>query len=417
ECRIAHPVVKCTYCRTEYQQESKTNTICKKCAQNVQLYGTPKPCQYCNIIAAFIGNKCQRCTNSEKKYGPPYSCEQCKQQCAFDRKDDRKKVDGKLLCWLCTLSYKRVLQKTKEQRKHLSSSSRASHQEKEQYSRLSGGSHYNRMKLNISFPATGCQKLTGVDYERKLCTVYEKFMAMEVAADAPDEEWRGYVVQISGENDKQGTMNQGGTTHGRVLLATERPLNKEGKKPRTKPPKIQCLVAPHVLQHKRWHIALKKQRTKKNKEETAEYATLLAKRMKEAKEKCKEQIVKRQKLSSVKKKTQKTLSTSSIQNEIPKKKSKFESITTNGDSFSPDLALDSPGTDHFVIIAQLKEEVATLKKMLHQKDQMILEKEKKITELKADFQYQESQMRAKMNQMEKTHKEVTEQLQRIDKSH
>nr|XP_020034453.1 protein FAM76A isoform X3 [Castor canadensis] len=277
ECRIAHPVVKCTYCRTEYQQErvslcssgwprthlllpvspgcwncSKTNTICKKCAQNVQLYGTPKPCQYCNIIAAFIGNKCQRCTNSEKKYGPPYSCEQCKQQCAFDRKDDRKKVDGKLLCWLCTLSYKRVLQKTKEQRKHLSSSSRASHQEKEQYSRLSSGSHYN---------------------------------------------------------------------------------------------------------------------------------------------------------------SQKTLSTSSIQNEIPKKKSKFESITTNGDSFSPDLALDSPGTDHFVIIAQLKEEVATLKKMLHQKDQMILEKEKKITELKADFQYQESQMRAKMNQMEKTHKEVTEQLQ------
>lgn len=53
-------------------------------------------------------------------------------------------VDGKLLCWLCTLSYKRVLQKTKEQRKHLSSSSRAGHQEKEQYSRLSGGSHYNR---------------------------------------------------------------------------------------------------------------------------------------------------------------------------------------------------------------------------------------------------------------------------------
>lgn len=252
ECRIAHPVVKCVYCRTEYQQESKTNTICKKCAQNVQLYGTPKPCQYCNIIAAFIGNKCQRCTNSEKKYGPPYSCEQCKQQCAFDRKDDRKKVDGKLLCWLCTLSYKRVLQKTKEQRKHLSSSSRGSHQEKEQYSRLSGGSHYN---------------------------------------------------------------------------------------------------------------------------------------------------------------SQKTLSTSSIQNEIPKKKSKFESITANGDSFSPDLALDSPGTDHFVIIAQLKEEVATLKKMLHQKDQMILEKEKKITELKADFQYQESQTRAKMNQMEKTHKEVTEQLQ------
>ncbi|KAK6458499.1 protein FAM76A isoform X1 [Huso huso] len=252
ECRIAHPMVKCTYCRTEFQQESKTNTICKKCAQNVKLYGTPKPCQYCNIIATFIGNKCQRCTNSEKKYGPPHTCEQCKQHCAFDRKDDRKKVDGKLLCWLCTLSYKRVLQKTKEQRKHLSSSSHTALQEKEQLTWLSDASHYN---------------------------------------------------------------------------------------------------------------------------------------------------------------SQKTLSTSSIQNEIPKKKPKFDAIIANGDSFSPDLALDSPGTDHFVIMSQLKEEVATLKKMLHQKDQLILEKEKKITELKAEFQYQENQMRSKMNQMEKMHKEVVEQQQ------
>eukprot|EP00062_Callorhinchus_milii_P009990 gi/632954398/ref/XP_007892943.1/ PREDICTED: protein FAM76A [Callorhinchus milii] len=250
ECRIAHPIVKCTYCRSEFQQESKTNTICKKCAQNVKLYGTPKPCQYCNIIAAFIGNKCQRCTNSEKKYGSPQTCEQCKQQCAFDRKDDRKKVDGKLLCWLCTLSYKRVLQKTKEQRKSLSSSSH-SLQEKEPYTRLISA-HYN---------------------------------------------------------------------------------------------------------------------------------------------------------------SQKTLSTSSLQNEIPKKKPKSDGLSANGDSSSPDLALDSPGTDHFVVITQLKEEVATLKKMLHQKDQQILDKEKKITELKAEFQYQESQMRLKINQVEKVHKEALDQLQ------
>ena len=56
-----------------------------------------------------------------------------------------------------------------------------------------------------------------------------------------------------------------------------KPLNKEGKKPRTKAPKIQRLVTPRVLQHKRQHIALKKQR-KKNKEEAAENAKLLAKR-------------------------------------------------------------------------------------------------------------------------------------------
>uniref|UniRef100_A0A5F9CJW8 Small ribosomal subunit protein eS6 n=1 Tax=Oryctolagus cuniculus TaxID=9986 RepID=A0A5F9CJW8_RABIT len=60
------------------------------------------------------------------------------------------------------------------------------------------------MKLNISFPATGCQKLIEVDDEHKLRTFYEKRMATEVAADALGEEWKGYVVRISGGNDKQG---------------------------------------------------------------------------------------------------------------------------------------------------------------------------------------------------------------------
>ena len=65
-------------------------------------------------------------------------------------------------------------------------------------------------------------------------------------------------------------------------------LNKDGKKPRTKAPKIQCLVTPRVLQHKCWRTALKKQCTKKDKEEAVEYAKLLPKRMKEAKEKWQE---------------------------------------------------------------------------------------------------------------------------------
>jgi len=71
-----------------------------------------------------------------------------------------------------------------------------------------------RMKLNISFPATGCQKLIEVDDERKLRTFYEKRMATEVAADALGEEWKGYVVRICGGNDKQGfPTKQGVLTH------------------------------------------------------------------------------------------------------------------------------------------------------------------------------------------------------------
>lgn len=45
------------------------------------------------------------------------------------------KVDGKLLCWLCTLSYRRVLQKTKEQRKGFGSSNSSSLNEKDHHSR------------------------------------------------------------------------------------------------------------------------------------------------------------------------------------------------------------------------------------------------------------------------------------------
>ncbi len=115
ECRGSFPVVKCTYCRSEFQQESKTNTstICKKCEQNVQRYGKPSSCQYCSIIAAFVSGKCHRCHDSYRRYGPPKTCEQCKQKCAFD-KQDKRKCDGKLLCWLCGLSYKRALVRTKQ---------------------------------------------------------------------------------------------------------------------------------------------------------------------------------------------------------------------------------------------------------------------------------------------------------------
>ncbi|KAJ7320101.1 hypothetical protein JRQ81_019612 [Phrynocephalus forsythii] len=283
ECRIAHPMVKCTYCRSEFQQESKTNTICKKCAQNVKQFGTPKPCQYCNIIAAFIGTKCQRCTNSEKKYGPPQTCEQCKQQCAFDRKEEgRRKVDGKLLCWLCTLSYKRVLQKTKEQRKSL------------------GSSQSNSSSTNLT-------------------------------------EKDQHHLKHHHHHRHHHHHHRHGSSHHKISSLS--------------PDQDQGL----------WKQSHK--------------------------------------------------SSAAIQNETPKKKPKMESKPSNGDSSSINQSADSGGTDNFVLISQLKEEVMSLKRLLQQRDQTILEKDKKLTELKADFQYQESNLRTKMNSMERAHKETVEQLQ------
>ncbi|KAK3595176.1 hypothetical protein CHS0354_002776 [Potamilus streckersoni] len=223
------------------------------------------------------------------------------------------------------------------------------------------------MKLNISYPATGCQKLIEVDDEKKLRPLYDKRIAAEVSADCLGDEWKGYILRISGGNDKQGfPMKQGVLTTGRVkLLLSEghscyrprrhgerrrksvrgcivdsnlsvlslviikkgdqdipgltdktiprrlgpkrasrirklfnlskeddvrqyvvrRPLPaKEGKKQRSKAPKIQRLVTPVVLQRKRHRLLLKKKRATKKREDAAKYAQLLAQRIKEAKE-------------------------------------------------------------------------------------------------------------------------------------
>ena len=65
-----------------------------------------------------------------------------------------------------------------------------------------------------------------------------------------------------------------------------RPLSgKEGKKPITKAPKIQRLITPQLLQRKRRRLAKKRQRAIKRKDEAADYAKILAQRIKEAKEK------------------------------------------------------------------------------------------------------------------------------------
>jgi len=225
------------------------------------------------------------------------------------------------------------------------------------------------MKLNISYPANGSQKLIEIDDDRKLRVFMEKRMGNEVPADSLGAEWKGYIFRITGGNDKQGfPMKQGVMLPTRVRLLLSdghscyRPrrtgerkrksvrgcivaqdlsvlalsivkqgegeipgltdvvqpkrlgpkratkirkffgLDKkddvrkfvirrevqpkgEGKKPYTKAPKIQRLVTPQRLQHKRHRIALKRRRAEASKDAANEYAQLLAKRVHEEREK------------------------------------------------------------------------------------------------------------------------------------
>jgi small subunit ribosomal protein S6e len=242
------------------------------------------------------------------------------------------------------------------------------------------------MKLNVSNPPTGSQKLFEIDDERKVRVFYEKRMGQEVEADSLGDEWKGYVLRITGGNDKQGfPMKQGVLTNQRVRLllakghscyrprrtgerkrksvrgcivdanmsvlslavikkgdsdipgltdvnvprrlgpkraskirklfnltkdddvrqyVIKRPLAaKDGKKPRFKAPKIQRLITPLMLQHKRQRLAEKKKRAQRRKDQAAEYAKLLAIRQKEAAEKKKHDKSRRRTASARESKT------------------------------------------------------------------------------------------------------------------
>ncbi|KAG0727548.1 Protein FAM76A [Chionoecetes opilio] len=161
ECRGSFPIVKCTYCRSEFQQESKSSTvtICKKCETMVKQHGKPSACDYCNVIAAFIGNKCSGAPTLSASMAPPSPATSASKSVHSTEKISTRKrllacclackstyggfqVDGKLLCWLCTLSYKRALAKTKVtdpgRHSHIKLGSRSGHHKDKERHKLSG---------------------------------------------------------------------------------------------------------------------------------------------------------------------------------------------------------------------------------------------------------------------------------------
>ncbi|KAL9638515.1 MAG: hypothetical protein Q9164_001500 [Protoblastenia rupestris] len=239
------------------------------------------------------------------------------------------------------------------------------------------------MKLNISYPANGTQKLVEIEDERKLRVFMERRMGQEVPGDSVGSEFKGYVFKITGGNDKQGFPMKQGIMHPtrvRLLLSdghscyrprrtgerkrksvrgcivamdlavlalsivkqgeeelpgltdTVHPkrlgpkratkirkffgLTKdddvrkfvirrevqpkgEGKKPYTKAPRIQRLVTPQRLQHKRHRMALKRRQAENSKDAANEYASILAKRVNE--EKAKKSELRKRRASSMRK--------------------------------------------------------------------------------------------------------------------
>uniref|UniRef100_A0A5K3EXU0 Protein FAM76A n=1 Tax=Mesocestoides corti TaxID=53468 RepID=A0A5K3EXU0_MESCO len=92
----------------------RPGTICPRCQSSKTKYGEPKPCTICLLPMAYgSALVCQRCLHYRNKFGDPQQCQKCLQICAFYKDEvSRSKVDGKILCWVCTYDYK--IAKSKE---------------------------------------------------------------------------------------------------------------------------------------------------------------------------------------------------------------------------------------------------------------------------------------------------------------
>jgi small subunit ribosomal protein S6e len=106
------------------------------------------------------------------------------------------------------------------------------------------------MKLNISYPATGCQKTIEIEDEQKLRALYDQRLAAEIEGDFLGDEYKGYVFRLSGGNDKQGfPMKQGVLVNNRVrlLLKDGHSCFRERRKGCAKRKSVRgCIVGPDI---------------------------------------------------------------------------------------------------------------------------------------------------------------------------
>ena len=74
-------------------------------------------------------------------------------------------------------------------------------------------------QINIASPTSGMQKVMEIDDERRLQNLYDRRMVQEIDGNILGDEFEGYLLRISGGNDKQGfPMRQGVLTNTRVRL-------------------------------------------------------------------------------------------------------------------------------------------------------------------------------------------------------
>eukprot|EP01129_Flabellula_baltica_P015399 TRINITY_DN77_c0_g1_i2.p1 TRINITY_DN77_c0_g1~~TRINITY_DN77_c0_g1_i2.p1 ORF type:complete len:243 (-),score=64.13 TRINITY_DN77_c0_g1_i2:42-770(-) len=105
------------------------------------------------------------------------------------------------------------------------------------------------MKINIAYPAWGSQKIIEYDDDRIVRFLYDKKISEDFLADPLGEQFRGYVMRITGGFDKQGfPMKQGvlRPDRTRLLLGAETGLRVMRKGERKRKSVRGCIVAQDI---------------------------------------------------------------------------------------------------------------------------------------------------------------------------
>merc|ERR1719491_1135341 len=139
------------------------------------------------------------------------------------------------------------------------------------------------MKFNIADPRSGGQKKVEIDDESKIRPFFEKRMGQEVEGEVMGEDYKGYILKITGGNDQQGFAMKQGTKKNDVCKYVAKREIKRGDKTHYKAPKIQRLITEKRLRRKKVMKREKLQRFKTSKEDAAKYEKLISQYVKEKK--------------------------------------------------------------------------------------------------------------------------------------
>lgn len=106
------------------------------------------------------------------------------------------------------------------------------------------------MKVNLSNPKTGQQKVIECEDEHKIMAYYEKRMGAEVPGDILGDEFKGSIFSISGGNDRQGFPMMQGVLSGqrvRLLFKKGMPCYRERRNGMRKRKSVRGCIVGHDL--------------------------------------------------------------------------------------------------------------------------------------------------------------------------